>query len=773
MSVVKPLLPPKPADKLLIKECFGRLKDIGILSEQKSIELCESVNGVLNNETPTITDSMKVLHDLEYIYFNDPALLEEIYKSMSNKNFCFLHQIFLFIDTQLIYMYQHTGYQTRSMTLFKPAIYYKEQIINCDSDIFAIPIGFKIDLSPHANMLIVKRIRNPITQVLQSIKVEHFEPHGALFNYNEIKTKKIGDMISILIHTLFEREKIPINIFTPEMICPRPNSALQAMVSGDWGGTCAIFSMWYAFKRLTEPEKDAKVVYAEMFKVFDKKSPIEIIKAITHSFVKLVNIDLDKNMINRREIHSQKIKEIKLGRIIKQLEDKTYSSNEINISDTVEDELIIKLLNALKTNETVRTLTISDNYNVNFLEKIYELFTTNKTIITLGLLNNTSTDYFKTLNMFYLFDALQYNKTIKNLNITHNLITFNFSIKEIHDLSDIFTKLSLKTIDISYNLINNDHSLKYLLRYNTSLHILNLSNNEMGDIGTIELANGLNSNTTLLEINLSNNNIGDKGLNVLATVLKVNKSIIDLNLSNNNIGDKGVFELMEVLPFNRRIEFNLSNNKLIILKNVVHAYKSLRDIDRIVFNTNLENDLLNLLELLRVNTTIKSLYIYDCNITEKILIEITNLLKINTSLLEIELSENDLENKEVIALTEGLKYNKSLKIFNLSYNKIGYEGTVALIDILKINELLTIYLTHNNMKYNELFKLHKELKKDISIQNRLIINPLIKPYIPLKQPIGLQHEALSSSNKYKSIYEKKYLKYKNKYLSLRSKHNYL
>ena len=483
MSVVKPRLPPKPADKLLIKECFGRLKDIGILSEKKSIELCESVNGVLNNETPTITDSMKVLHDLEYIYFNDNALLEEIYKSMSNKNFCFLHEINLVIDTQSIYIFQHMGYKNRKDIEFNPTTYYKEQIINCESDIFAIPIGFSMKLDStdggHANMLIVKRIRNPLTRVLQSIEVEHFEPHGARYIYNEIETKKIGDMISKLIHKIFDREGIPIDIFTPEMICPRTNKGLQSMVAeSDWSGTCTIFSMWYAFKRLTEPEKDAKVVYAEMFKVFDNKNPIEIIKAITHSFVKLVNIDLGKNKVNRRVLSPMKIEDIKLGRIIKQLEDKTYSSNEINISNKVENIYIIKLLNTLKTNETVRTLTISNN-----------------------IIDNRS--------MYKIFDALQYNKTLENLYIPHNSIIFNFPTNRIPDLLNIFINLSLKKLD--------------------------LSNNKIGDKGLLVLAQVLKVNKSIIAIDLSNNMISDNGVALLEESLKTITSIIVISLRNNNL----------------------------------------------------------------------------------------------------------------------------------------------------------------------------------------------------------------------------------------------
>jgi hypothetical protein len=501
MSVVKPLLPPKPADKLLIKECFERLKDIGILSEKKSIELCESVNGVLNNETPTITDSMKVLHDLEYIYFNDDSLIEEIYKSMSNKNFCFLHEINLFIEESKIFIRQHMGYKNRKGIEFNPTTYYEKQIINCESDIFAIPIGFFMNFNStdgHANMLIVKRIRDPITRVLQSIEVEHFEPHGARYRHNETETKKIGDMISILIHALFERERIPINIFTPEMICPRNNEGLQSMVSrSDWSGTCEIFSMWYAFKRLTEPEKDAKVVYEEMFKVFDNKNPIEIIKAITHSFVKLVNIDLDKNMINRRVLSPIKIEDIKLGRIIKQLEDKTYSSNEINISNAVENIYIIKLLNTLKTNETVRTLTISNN-----------------------IIDNRS--------MYKIFDALQYNKTLENLYIAGNSITFNLPKIQKPDLLKIFINLSLKKLD--------------------------LSNNNIGDKGLNVLATVLKVNKSIIDLNLSNNNIGDKGASEIAEALKQTKSIDTIDLSNNNIGYIGASKIVESLRQNRTLE---------------------------------------------------------------------------------------------------------------------------------------------------------------------------------------------------------------------------
>ena len=69
------------------------------------------------------------------------------------------------------------------------------------------------------------------------------------------------------------------------------------------------------------------------------------------------------------------------------------------------------------------------------------------------------------------------------------------------------------------------------------LESLYLSNNNIGDIGTTTIADGLKANHMLKTLDLrKNNNIGLVGANYLEDVLKINHNLIKLDLYGNQLG---------------------------------------------------------------------------------------------------------------------------------------------------------------------------------------------------------------------------------------------
>ena len=64
---------------------------------------------------------------------------------------------------------------------------------------------------------------------------------------------------------------------------------------------------------------------------------------------------------------------------------------------------------------------------------------------------------------------------------------------------------------------------------------LNLSNNNISDVGATDLAQALHHNSTLKELNLSRNNISDAGVTALAQALHHNSTLEKLHLFINNI----------------------------------------------------------------------------------------------------------------------------------------------------------------------------------------------------------------------------------------------
>lgn len=270
-----------------------------------------------------ITDDVQVINakftELLHLWFNDNAILHEIYKHLASIGICILHEIVIWKNIensgQTMYVIPHNyGYDDMPETIkrhttsyLNEEMYYNTQIKECPNNIMAIPITIYNNNEPtsHSNMLIVKKQKNNHVKIL----VECFEPFGILSKENN------EFEITQLIHNLFVYD---LNITRQDeirIISATQNCSLQIHVFfSKYKNSCAIFCLWYAIERLLHPEKDPVETYRNMELYLTKSNPVLTIKNIILSFMKLIDIN-DLGVINnKKKIDKSTLSEIIGGR---------------------------------------------------------------------------------------------------------------------------------------------------------------------------------------------------------------------------------------------------------------------------------------------------------------------------------------------------------------------------------------------------------------------------------------------------------------------------
>ncbi|CAF1018138.1 unnamed protein product [Adineta steineri] len=153
-------------------------------------------------------------------------------------------------------------------------------------------------------------------------------------------------------------------------------------------------------------------------------------------------------------------------------------------------------------------------------------------------------------------NRMELNLTSKNLSCSDMKIVSHYALQN---------NKTLIQLDLSRNQIKDIGAchLSIGLQLNQTLTILDLSHNQIGDTGISELSVGLKSNKILTTLDLSDNQIKNEGARFLSAILKLNTALTTLNLSENDIKNKGATCLSTALQLNQTLlSLNLSNNRI-------------------------------------------------------------------------------------------------------------------------------------------------------------------------------------------------------------------
>ena len=159
-----------------------------------------------------------------------------------------------------------------------------------------------------------------------------------------------------------------------------------------------------------------------------------------------------------------------------------------------------------------------------------------------------------------LAQALNCNSTLTELNLSNNIIGYPGAVALFKVLQP---KSTLTMLDLSNNnIICTKGVTLFQTIHLSTLEVLNLSDNKVGDAGAVNLANSFSFKCKLVGVNLSSSGIGDAGATALARSLHRNYAMRKLDLHNNRISDAGTEALAKSLPLNTLEELNLSSNSI-------------------------------------------------------------------------------------------------------------------------------------------------------------------------------------------------------------------
>ena len=229
---------------------------------------------------------------------------------------------------------------------------------------------------------------------------------------------------------------------------------------------------------------------------------------------------------------------------------------------------------------------------------------------------------------------------------------------------------------------------------------LNLSNNNLGDLGGSFLLLLISRFSTKIDyLNINNNKIGRQSCEILIDILQKNiVKLYGLSISGNKIGDKLFSEISLAISKNSFLnKLFINDNDLgkissVILGSILKYDKKLKLLD--VSKNNFGDDNIGyMLKGLICNTSLETLMINNMGLTNKSLRIFETTLCINSTLKKLFLERNKINYKGWRLLSDILNKNKYLEYISLVGNNFENEHINLIIDQQRQIKLRTISKT--------------------------------------------------------------------------------
>jgi hypothetical protein len=400
---------------------------------------------------------------------------------------------------------------------------------------------------------------------------------------------------------------------------------------------------------------------------------------------------------------------------------KLASLERLDLSDNLSFSLLIKLINAIKLNETVKGLNISliDDF---LLHSLIQNFTTQFSIEKLKCsklgINNEG--------IRLLEDYFKYNRSLNKLKIDKN------NLQALGPIKDVFSSIypRLRSINFSMNKIVDFVSLGKILESGSNIQKLNLSKVQMNTLENFnETFIDANKFSNLVTLDLSFNYVN---LNFLSELLSkarnLRKLVINKIKCDDNPEEIKQFGKAFITSNLETIHFNFNNTQHNVLffegfsmaqpDQVVFKAKKLK-----LFKTTIEDEtcqklfstissldcfaeldfsyvtITNYESMATSLSTVKNLKVLNISnseLSEEKLKHLSTLVESNSSLTTLDIEKNSLSSisKDTFEnLCKSLSKNSSLQKLNLNYTfEVNYELFSSFCENLKSESITELWM---------------------------------------------------------------------------------
>ena len=289
---------------------------------------------------------------------------------------------------------------------------------------------------------------------------------------------------------------------------------------------------------------------------------------------------------------------------------------------------------------------------------------------------------------------------------------------------------TITSLDLSDNYMSDAVSdqLAIVIANNKSLESLHLRNNNFNSRGAVKITQTLSTLKTFKSLNLGGNLITDDASDSIASVISNNPEINELYFGNNYLAN-GVLQIVKALEKISKIKVlhfdNNSINESVAEKLALVFYNS--NIEDLNLSYNNLQSTKCILEALSKISSLKSLNLSACCMTDAVAEHLAAIIDSNYSLKTIKFQNNYFNTEGILAIAKSLSRLSTLKILNIRNNVLHTKEAVEAVSlVLENNRTIEQFYYGENMIQNQASKLMGNLKAISTLVTLYLVNVTVK-----------------------------------------------